>query len=230
MSKPFSEGRQVWADEARDWSRLVDALEAKTQSLRRSSWCIGDADQPVSRELKQSEIADWEHWLQTGMTDVPSKDTINQPPFPQVKAVVATAQERLAERPRRLVKQPPEPRILRRLNQGKMEPDQRVDLHGLTIREARVELRRFFTIAIRDESKLLLVITGKGTRRFDKAADFGVLRKMFPQWLTAGPYARRVWHYCHAHPRHGGNGAYYVFLRKPKVRSQLECKASEHAQ
>lgn len=217
MNKPFSEGRQVREDEARDWARLVGKPEAKIQRLNKSSWCMGDVGQPVRRELKQSEIADWEHCLQIDMTDVPSKDRVNHTPLPQAKATVATAQERLPSWSRQPVKQPPEPRILRRLNQGKKEPDQRVDLHGLTIREAYIELSRFFTIALRDESRLLLVITGKGTHRSDKDADFGVLKKMLPQWLTAGPYARHVWHYCPAHPKHGGNGAYYVFLRKSKV-------------
>ena len=63
--------------------------------------------------------------------------------------------------------------------------------------------------------RLLLVITGKG--RPTEAAwpqRHGILRHSVPHWLAAPPLAGRILQVAPAHQRHGGAGAYYVYLRR----------------
>ena len=55
----------------------------------------------------------------------------------------------------------------------------------------------------------MLVVTGKGGR--DGAG--GVLKQKLPDWLAAGSLRAIVSGYAQAHQKHGGGGAYYVFLK-----------------
>ena len=53
----------------------------------------------------------------------------------------------------------------RRLTRGKLSPDARLDLHGMTAERAHATLRSFLLGAHDRGSRLVLVITGKGRER-----------------------------------------------------------------
>ena len=103
-----------------------------------------------------------------------------------------------------------------RIRRGKVMPDARIDLHGMTAARAHRELRGFVLGAHAGGARLLLVITGKGRRgTHDHAPDrIGVLRHEVPVWLQQAPIGRLVMDVTPAHRSHGGGGAYYVSLRK----------------
>ncbi|MFW5655927.1 MAG: Smr/MutS family protein, partial [Roseicyclus sp.] len=42
----------------------------------------------------------------------------------------------------------------------------------------------------------------------------GVLKQQVPGWLTAPPLGALVLEVREAHQRHGGGGAYYVYLKR----------------
>jgi DNA-nicking Smr family endonuclease len=116
---------------------------------------------------------------------------------------------------------PPAPRMdgkaFRKLTRGRIEPEARLDLHGMTQAEAQAELSRFVVRSQAAGRRLVLVITGKG--RAATGADglsrpAGALRRAVPLWLTAPPLAPLVQETAPAHPRHGGGGALYVWLRR----------------
>ena len=92
------------------------------------------------------------------------------------------------------------------LRRGRLEPDARLDLHGLTQERAYRSLLGFLVRAQADRMKLVLVITGKG----------GILRSNLPLWLGQANLKPLVAGLNEAHVRHGGGGAFYVALRKPK--------------
>ena len=105
----------------------------------------------------------------------------------------------------------------RNMTRGKLEPEARIDLHGLTLAEAHPELIRFILNAQSQGLRLVLVITGKGKRRDDTGPipqRVGALRHQVPHWLHLPPLGPAVLQVSEAHLKHGGGGAYYVYLRK----------------
>ncbi|MBC6437789.1 MAG: Smr/MutS family protein [Rhodobacteraceae bacterium] len=105
----------------------------------------------------------------------------------------------------------------RRMQCGKMKLEGRLDFHGMTLAEAHPRLIRFIQTAHAAQKRLVLVITGKGKARYDSGpipVRCGVLRYHVPHWLKAPPLGAIVQHVCPAHAQHGGDGAYYVYLRR----------------
>ena len=104
-----------------------------------------------------------------------------------------------------------------RMARGKLKPEARLDLHGMTVAEAHPELQAFILGSQAIGRRLVLVITGKGKFRDDGGpipVPKGILRHQVPQWLHLPPLAQAVLDVRPAHIRHGGEGAYYVYLRK----------------
>jgi DNA-nicking Smr family endonuclease len=106
-----------------------------------------------------------------------------------------------------------------RMSRGKLSPEARIDLHGLTLAEAHPRLIGFVLSAQAQGLRLVLVITGKGRRPTDDAPvpqRHGILRHQVPQWLAQPPLAPAVLQMAEAHLRHGGSGAFYVYLRRAR--------------
>jgi DNA-nicking Smr family endonuclease len=104
-----------------------------------------------------------------------------------------------------------------RMTRGKIAPQARIDLHGMTLAEAHPELIRFVLNAQGAGLRLVLVITGKGKDRDDGLPiprRVGALRHQVPQWLRLPPLGPVVLQVTPAHHRHGGDGALYVYLRR----------------
>jgi DNA-nicking Smr family endonuclease len=106
-----------------------------------------------------------------------------------------------------------------KLKKGRLAPDARIDLHGLTIAQAHPALTRFILDAAADGHRLVLVITGKGKSKNDHGPipeRPGALRHQVPHWLNSPPLKPHVLQLAEAHIRHGGQGAYYVYLRRAR--------------
>jgi DNA-nicking Smr family endonuclease len=104
-------------------------------------------------------------------------------------------------------------RAEKRLRQGDIELNARIDLHGMTQAEAHTALAAFIAKAVKRKSRKLLVITGRGR------GGMGVLRAALPQWLAALPEAGSILALRPASVTHGGDGAFYVLLRKQALKS-----------
>lgn len=100
-------------------------------------------------------------------------------------------------------------RTAQRLHRGRMEIDGRIDLHGMTQAEAHDALADFMDKAEARGWRCVLVITGKGT-----GPGGGVLRSAVPRWLNLAPQRGRILSFGVAQPKHGGDGALYVLLRR----------------
>jgi DNA-nicking Smr family endonuclease len=106
-----------------------------------------------------------------------------------------------------------------RLKKGQLEPQARIDLHGMTQDAAHRTLFAFLATAHQRGHRLVLVITGKGNPRKDESASWmmsphGVLKQMVPRWLNEPGLAALIASTKPAHVRHGGDGALYIYLRK----------------
>lgn len=96
-----------------------------------------------------------------------------------------------------------------RLRRGKMTIEARVDLHGMTRDKAHDRLNDFILSSYEAGLRCVLVITGKGQ---------GILRSYVPEWLTLPPLAGKILRCYPAQPHHGGDGAFYVLLRRRRDR------------
>lgn len=96
----------------------------------------------------------------------------------------------------------------RKVRRGQMGIAGTLDLHGHTQTTAEAAFLGFLRQHQSARSQCVLVITGKGKR------GEGVLRQRFLQWLEQGHVRALVSSYASAHQKHGGGGAFYVFLRK----------------
>ncbi len=104
-----------------------------------------------------------------------------------------------------------------KMKRGKLKPEARIDLHGMTLAEAHPELVAFILGSQAVGRRLVLVITGKGKDRDDGGpipTRHGVLRHQVPQWLALQPLSQAILQVTPAHLKHGGHGAYYVYLRR----------------
>jgi DNA-nicking Smr family endonuclease len=109
-----------------------------------------------------------------------------------------------------------------RMSGGRIAPEARIDLHGMTLAEAHPALIGFIMRAQARGLRLVLVITGKG--RGGAGDDGGAipsrpgaLRRQVPLWLRAAPLGPLVLEVQEAHRRHGGAGACYVYLRRNRA-------------
>ena len=103
-------------------------------------------------------------------------------------------------------------RLGERLKRGQLAIEAMLDLHGLTQEEAHRQLDGFLAHAAHAGRRCVLIITGKGIWR----SESGILREMVPRWLNEAPNRARVLAIAHAQPRHGGEGALYVLLKRKR--------------
>lgn len=104
-----------------------------------------------------------------------------------------------------------------RMQRGRLEPEGRLDLHGMFADDAHRRLRQFLVQSHGSGRRLVLVITGKGREAPGLAPERrGVLRTSLPVWLAQPPLDSIVLDYAPAHQRHGGRGAWYIYLRRRK--------------
>lgn len=105
----------------------------------------------------------------------------------------------------------------RQMQRGKLKPEGRIDLHGMTVNHAHGALTAFLLSSHASGKRLVLVITGKGRVSDDDGpipTRTGILRHQVPQWLSLPPLSSVVLQVAEAHQRHGGSGAFYVYLRR----------------
>jgi DNA-nicking Smr family endonuclease len=102
-----------------------------------------------------------------------------------------------------------QPSVVRRLRRGEYRVEREIDLHGLTVAEAKQALRQFLIDALSREVRCVRIVHGKGLRSGHrgpvlKAAVSAVLHR------TGAVLA-----FVSARPADGGTGAVYVLLSPP---------------
>ena len=106
----------------------------------------------------------------------------------------------------------------KRLAKGSVAPDRTIDLHGHNLHSAHALLDVALGDAIRQGARLVLLITGRPARDNPRLppTSRGVIRASVQDWIAAGPWSSQIAAIRAAHPRHGGNGAMYVILRRAR--------------
>ena len=122
--------------------------------------------------------------------------------------------------------QPFDREVGRALAKGKRAPEASLDLHGMTLGAAEKAVSRFLAEAAGQNLRLVLIVTGKGTRLEGGRVFGGRIRAEFPGWLERADNRAVVAGVRAAHPRHGGSGAFYVLLRRRSSASSRALRAT----
>ena len=103
---------------------------------------------------------------------------------------------------------PFDPKLYKQISTGKALIDESIDLHGYTEERAFMRLINAIEAAWARGARRLLIITGKGR------GGTGAIHDALPKWLSSPRLTPFVSTFDYSHPRHGGDGAFYVILRK----------------
>ena len=164
-------------------------------------------------------------WSQVTRSVRPLKDRSPEtvpPAEPRQPAVTPSAQRPPATpAPRKAAGKPLVPGVVDgldrrqadRFRRGQLPIGNRLDLHGFTRREAQAELQDFLARSQEQGHRVVLLITGKG-QKGPLEERTGVLRQLVPLWLNEPSLRRRIVALAPAKPQHGGDGAYYLYLKK----------------
>jgi DNA-nicking Smr family endonuclease len=95
----------------------------------------------------------------------------------------------------------------KKMRQGLLGIDDRLDLHGCNQQQATVALLQFVEQALASGFRFLIIVHGKGGRSDTQA----VLKPLVHHWFAQ---QSTVLAWCPAQPKHGGSGASYVYLRR----------------
>ena len=99
--------------------------------------------------------------------------------------------------------------LFKKLKQGLLPMEARVDLHGMTVEQARSTVLEFIRDCCQHEVRFALITHGKGEGRTQPA----ILKSCINSWL---PQLPDVLAFHSAQSRHGGLGATYVLIRSSK--------------
>ena len=98
----------------------------------------------------------------------------------------------------------------------------KLDLHGLSLNQANKIVKKFIIGSFEDGFKKLLIITGKGLRsKIYKNPYFSeqmnVLKHSVPEFIKNDEdLFEKISRISTADLKHGGEGAFYIFLKKKK--------------
>lgn len=104
--------------------------------------------------------------------------------------------------------------VFRKLRLGQYPIEARLDLHRMTVEEARREVFGFIRDCVRYGIRSVIILHGKGERNPDGVAQ---LKSYLAKWL---PELDDVLAYHSARKHHGGTGAVYVMVRKSDQQKQ----------
>lgn len=191
---------------------------------------LGEEEQALWRKVTES-VAPLEV-RRRRRKPAPASEGLAEPPHDDPPVSAPVMQKMPPQRPEPVAAQPAprkpairplvpiDTRTKRKIARGSLEVAARIDLHGMTQREAFPALRAFLARTQMAGGRIAIVITGKGRPGlgdlvFDPA-ERGVLRRVVPHWLSSPDLRDLVGGFEEAAPGHGGGGALYVRLRRPK--------------
>ena len=101
-------------------------------------------------------------------------------------------------------------RIFKKLRQGKLPIQSSIDLHGMNVIQAKIELLSFIEECINEDFSIVVIVHGRGEGR-EKPA---LLKSWTNSWLKE---IDRVKAFHSAKAQHGGTGATYVLLKNYRI-------------
>lgn len=97
-------------------------------------------------------------------------------------------------------------KTLRKLRKGQYNVDAMLDLHGMSVEEAKSAVESFLQQCLQRSIRVALIIHGKG-----RHTEMPILKNKLNHWLRD---IHLVLAFCSAAPSHGNRGAIYVLLKR----------------
>lgn len=101
--------------------------------------------------------------------------------------------------------------------------DKKIDFHGNTLAESEVKFTNTILNCYNKNKRCLLFVTGKGlfnSKNIENAEQpklyRGVIRSAFFKWVKLNKFSKYILSFEQASKEHGGDGAFYIYLRKKK--------------
>ena len=98
-----------------------------------------------------------------------------------------------------------------------------IDLHGYTLDEANKTIEDFINKAFSENINKLIIVTGKGLHSENEkdpyvSKDLGILKYSVPEFITNNAsLMKMINEIADARTEDGGEGAFYIFLKKNKI-------------
>lgn len=200
---------------------MTKKRSAKTDTGAKDA-ALFDAAMRGVKPLPAAKRADPDPRAPAPAPELPARPKTSKGTTKPVKPAHAPAPLPTAAPPPALANKGIDKRTNQRLKRGQMAIDGRLDLHGHYQADAHRALHGFVRNAYDNGRRCLLVITGKGgPKAADEdeimpARDRGILRRNVPRWLNEAPVRHMVLSIESARPQHGGDGAFYVLLRRKR--------------
>lgn len=102
-------------------------------------------------------------------------------------------------------------KLMKRLQKGHLPWEQGIDLHGLSIDEARNQLSHFVRSCFHQQCQTLLVVHGKA---YSQSGSMPLIKSYANDWLRQMP---EVLAFSSAQAKDGGTGAVYVLIKRKRI-------------
>ena len=193
---PGRDGDGLTPDDRRIWTRVSNSV---SPPRARKAARVTPSPQIVSGEKTAPDAV--------AAPRAPARPPIKPPP-PRLFVPGASVEKRAVSSRPKPAPEDLEPRRKQRLSRERDPIEARIDLHGFGRFEAEDQLRGFLTSCQARGMRAVLVITGQGRM------GGGVIRSAFGEWMHSPALRSVVSGFTVAHQRHGGNGAFYVTLKR----------------
>ena len=109
------------------------------------------------------------------------------------------------------------------IKKGSFHIDKKIDFHGKSLLESEKQFNNTIIENYNSGQRCLLFVTGKGLFKSknndesDKPKLYhGIIRASFVEWAKSNKFSKYILSFEQASIEHGGDGAFYVYLRKNK--------------
>ena len=100
---------------------------------------------------------------------------------------------------------------IKEIKTGKFKVESKLDLHGYKLREAEILFFEFIKNCFTSNKRNIMVISGKGEH------GKGKIKLSIPVWIASSNLSSLIYFYSSAALKDGGEGAYYIRLRKKEI-------------
>ncbi|MCT4655610.1 MAG: Smr/MutS family protein [Cohaesibacter sp.] len=192
--KKVADSVQPLEGRASDLKALIETLDGHNPSLHPDKSEGQNPDKPTGPKIQRASQKDLEALKHAGMSGNPVRSQDHIAPL-----------------------HPLDKREKKYIRKGRIGIESRLDLHGLTQKEAHAALFGFLRASQAQGYKHVLVITGKGSRGepdpYAARDGQGILRRVVPKWLAEPEIRSIIVGFEEAHRSLGGSGALHIRLR-----------------